>query len=569
MSKFKRISESPEYRIFFTFSNKVERLQIIVLIAFQFLLSTLELLGTLLLGVFLMNLYSGNGQPLINVTQTNLLPELQINKIWILSVSISFLFIRSLGTLWTQHKCSQILKEISLRISHELTLKLVDFNEQTLAKYLSRDFYFIGTTGIQRICQGRWGSVFAIAIDLPLILIFSIALLTYNFVFAAMVGVSAGLIGGLGFHLIKKKSNQTASELTKSTEQARDTLRSLVQLLPELKSHKSSTYFEDRFHLNIQKVGLQEKNQALLPNLNKYVLEFIFLVLLAFIAFSKVGLDGTGSLDKSLTIWFIILFRSLPIFMRIQQSFLQFEASKASAIDTLTLLDQFYSEEKVGLSSNRIVKIVQREFSARVDNLKCLLGESFELDLRNFCFEIKEGEYVLVKGDSGNGKSTFIHALAGLIQIDSGSIEINFASLLSSDLRPTIGFVQQESVIFSDSLLQNIVLSHTFADFNNLELVLRVCGLDDFVKNLPKGVHTRFDIANLSLSGGEKQRICLARALITKPQLLILDEATNSLDSGLEESIFKMLRKHFPKITVVCVSHSTLIKGFDKIIEIR
>ena len=568
MSRFKQMSESPEFRIFLDFSNKVERLQIIALVAFQFFLSTLELLGASLLGIFLMNLYSRNGQPLISVTQIKFLPELQIDNLSILTVSICFLFIRSLGTLWTQHKCSLILKEISLRISHDFILKVVEFDEQTLSKYLSRDFYFVATTGIQRICQGRWGSVFAIAIDLPLIIILSVALLTYNFILATMVGVSAGLIGGLGFYLIKKKSMQTASELTKSTEEARETLHSLVQLLPELKAHESSKFFEDKFHLGIQKVGLQEKNQALLPNLNKYVLEFTFLVLLAFIAFSKVGFDGTGSVDKSLTIWFVILFRSIPIFMRIQQSLLQFEASKASAINTLTLLDQFYSEGKAGISSNRMIKTGQREFSAHISKLKCRLGDSFELDLRNSYFEIKEGEYVLVKGDSGKGKSTFIHALAGLIQIDSGKIEINYASAISSDLRPTIGFVQQESVLFSDSLFQNIVLSNTFTDFNNLELVLRVCGLDVFANNLPNGVHTRFDISNLSVSGGEKQRICLARALVTKPQLLILDEATNSLDSGLEESFFKMLRIHFPKIAVVCVSHSTSIKGFDKIIEI-
>ena len=166
-------------------------------------------------------------------------------------------------------------------------------------------------------------------------------------------------------------------------------------------------------------------------------------------------------------------------------------------------------------------------------------------------------------GPSGTGKTTIVDLLCGLYTPKSGSVLIdgvNLNDINISSWRQNIGYVPQEFVIFNDNIIGNLILGdETLTEEDAIE-ALKQAEAWDFVKELPDKLYTNLGERGSRLSGGQRQRISIARALIRKPKLLILDEATASLDPKTEKEIFVTLKKLAKSTTIVAISHQNTIK---------
>ena len=178
-----------------------------------------------------------------------------------------------------------------------------------------------------------------------------------------------------------------------------------------------------------------------------------------------------------------------------------------------------------------------------------------------------EGEKVMICGRSGEGKSTVLKMLPGLLDADSGEVRAGGVPANKADpatLRALVGFVPQEAYLFETTLRENLTYGRTVEDAE-LERVIRLVQLEEFVQTLPNGLDTRLGTDGATVSGGEKARIALARAILRQPGILILDEATASLDSETEERIYRFLLER--PSTVVGVTHRlSTLKLFPRII---
>lgn len=180
----------------------------------------------------------------------------------------------------------------------------------------------------------------------------------------------------------------------------------------------------------------------------------------------------------------------------------------------------------------------------------------FELDDINFT--IQPGRCVALVGESGAGKSTILDLLTGLLQPKSGSVRIDGMDLRRIDLRSwreRIGLVSQEIPVFEGTLLENLVWDSKVPDLAAVERCLRQAGLWEFIVTLPKGLATQVGPGGLRLSGGQRQRLALARALCGDPALLVLDEATSSLDSGTESLLQEELKRIQGTIAMLMIAH--------------
>lgn len=173
-------------------------------------------------------------------------------------------------------------------------------------------------------------------------------------------------------------------------------------------------------------------------------------------------------------------------------------------------------------------------------------------------FSIAEGTYIGVAGESGSGKSTLLHLLLRLYPLQKGQIlinGINIANLSLSQLRQEIAVVPQDTDILPGTILDNICLNQAV----NLDKVIDLCrsiGIDAFIRGLPEGYHTFLNEQGANLSGGQKQRIGIVRALYREPSILLLDEATASLDSISEAAVQKCLSAYRQKgVTMIIVAH--------------
>ena len=190
------------------------------------------------------------------------------------------------------------------------------------------------------------------------------------------------------------------------------------------------------------------------------------------------------------------------------------------------------------------------------------------LDVVNF--EVPAGKKVAVVGASGAGKSTLVKLLFRFYDPSAGRILIDgqdIAGVTRESLRKAIGIVPQDTVLFNDTLLENLRYGKPDASDAEVAEAVRMAHLDAFIAQLPDGWETRVGERGLKLSGGEKQRVSIARTILKRPPILVFDEATSSLDSRSEQAILTALREIALHHTSLVIAHrlSTVVDA-DRIL---
>jgi len=190
--------------------------------------------------------------------------------------------------------------------------------------------------------------------------------------------------------------------------------------------------------------------------------------------------------------------------------------------------------------------------------------------LQNVSFVVKAGQKVAVVGESGAGKSTLVKLLFRFYDVNSGSICIdgqNIQHVNQHSLRQAIGIVPQDTVLFNDTIFENIRYGRPNASDAQVQQAINLAHLQGFIESLPDGSNTQVGERGLKLSGGEKQRVAIARTILKRPPIMVFDEATSSLDSQSEQSILNALREIADGHTSLVIAHrlSTIIDA-DKIV---
>lgn len=193
--------------------------------------------------------------------------------------------------------------------------------------------------------------------------------------------------------------------------------------------------------------------------------------------------------------------------------------------------------------------------------------------LKDLNLSIGAGQKVALVGGSGAGKSTIGRLLFRFYDPDSGSIRIDgqpIDQVTQASLRRAIGVVPQDTVLFNDSLFNNVRYGQPDADDAAVWNAIRLAHLDDFIASLPEGADTRVGERGLKVSGGEKQRIAIARVLLKNPPILLFDEATSALDSHAEQAILTAMAEVSRNRTSIVIAHrlSTIVDA-DKIVVLR
>ncbi len=193
--------------------------------------------------------------------------------------------------------------------------------------------------------------------------------------------------------------------------------------------------------------------------------------------------------------------------------------------------------------------------------------------LKGVSFTVRPGHKIAVVGPTGSGKSTISRMLFRFYDVTAGAVRINgtdIRDLTQHSLRAAIGVVPQDTVLFNDSIYYNIAYGKPDATRDEIENAARLAQIHDFVTRLPQGYNTKVGERGLKLSGGEKQRVAIARTILKNPRILILDEATSALDTATEQEIGAALSSVAHDRTTLVIAHRlSTITDADEILVLR
>ena len=195
------------------------------------------------------------------------------------------------------------------------------------------------------------------------------------------------------------------------------------------------------------------------------------------------------------------------------------------------------------------------------------------LCLKNINLSIKSGEVIGITGETGTGKSTLVHLIPRLYDTTSGNVLVGDKNVKSYDLkvlRDSVSMVLQKNTLFSGTVAENLRWGNENATNEEMKKVCKIACADEFIENMPQKYETYIERGGTNVSGGQKQRLCIARALLKKPKILILDDSTSALDTKTEATIIKAFKEEIPHITKIIISQRiSSVKAADKIIVMK
>ena len=344
--------------------------------------------------------------------------------------------------------------------------------------------------------------------------------------------------------------------------------------MKDLKILNTGDLFSNRIIHNSQIVANNQFKKELINAFPRYILEFflIFFLVSLILLSSLIG----GSLKDTLpliTIFAAASVRLMPLVGALLLSIGEVSFKK-NAVDYVNNLLREYEQKDFRTASQLQQVTVETPFEQlAVCNVSFKYPSREEPTLKDINLTVQEGEAIGIIGPSGSGKSTLIDLLLGFLKPEKGEINVNEYSIYSNltGWRNQVAFMPQQVYLIDDTILNNVALGIKDEEIDHARIAasLKAAQLQEYVEDLPDGYNTLVGERGLQMSGGQRQRVALARAFYFGRDILILDEATSSLDNKTEKEIIKNIKSLKGKKTLIVIAHRlTTLVNCDRIYEI-
>ncbi len=454
------------------------------------------------------------------------------------------------------------MRRVSLRVFKHLHQRELAFHLDRKTGGLARDIER-GTTGISFLLRFTLFNI--VPTLLEIVMVASILLIAFNvsYVFAILISVVVYVVFSI---------KVTEWRITFVREANSRDNQSNSRAIDSLLNYETVKYFNnERFEAEQYDQGLEKWEQARLKNrlsmaaLNTgqaFIIGVSLIVIMSMavreVAAGQMTLGDFTMVNAYLIQLFVPLNALGFVYREIRQSLVNVERLFGLLGDKPAIEDA-PDAQALALSSGQ-VEFRDVHFSYNADRPI----------LKGVNFSIPAGHTVAVVGASGAGKSTLARLLFRFFDINSGSISIDgqdIRSITQDSLRTAIGVVPQDTVLFNDTLYNNLAYGRPRASEAEVHHAAQQAHLEGFIRSLPEGYATQVGERGLKLSGGEKQRVAIARVLLKNPPLLILDEATSSLDSISEQAILDAINAVKTKRTTLVIAHRlSTVRDADSIL---
>lgn len=465
---------------------------------------------------------------------------------------------RYIGSLMLIYYRVGVAKDLRTSIYQKiLTLPVSFFTEQRKGDMMSRMSNDVGD--VEGSILGSLAELF----NAPFMLISTLITLFYlspelTFFTLLVLPVMGTLIALIGKSL-KKQAHEAQTEMGNIFSIVDETLKSAKVI----KIFNADKLLNNRFTTSINKwlnaaVGVGKKRELASP-MSEFLGSITFLIITWY--GGKQIIENQSLSPEEFLVFLAMFFQILPPAKNLANSISTIQKGGPALERVIEILD---ADIKIDEKENPI-PIQTLENSIEFKNVGFYYNEDRTI-LKNFNLTIPRGKTVALVGQSGSGKTTIANLLARFYDATEGEILIdgnNIKDLKVRDYRQMIGMVTQESVLFNDSVYNNILMGKPDADREEVEAAAKIANAHDFITNLSDGYDTNIGDDGNKLSGGQKQRVSIARAVLKNPPIMILDEATSALDTESERFVQEALEKMMENRTSLVIAHrlSTIQKA--------
>lgn len=465
--------------------------------------------------------------------------------------------------------CSTASCGLAKNLRKDLFYSVQSYSFENIDKFMTSSLVTRMTTDITNV-QNAYMMIIRTAIRAPLMLIFAFIMAfvmggKMAWIFLFVVPVLA-----VGLSLVIYKTMPLFKKVFKKYDRLNSSIQENIKGMRVVKSFVREDYEQQKFNAAAEDVCADFTKAERILALNNPLMQFCMYVVMVFVMtfgsymiISSRGLELDVGQMSSLLTYSVMMLNSL---MMLSMVFVMITMAGESGKRIAEVLS-----EKSTLVSPENPLYEVKDGSISFDHVSFKYSKDAKrMVLQDIDLHIKSGETIGIIGGTGSSKSSLIQLISRLYEVTEGSVKVGGEDVRAYDLealRNQVAVVLQKNILFSGTIKENLRWGNKEATDEELVEACKLACADEFISTFPKGYDTYIEQGGTNVSGGQKQRLCIARALLKKPKILILDDSTSAVDTKTDASIRKAMREYIPETTKIIIAQRTAsVEDADRII---
>lgn len=438
-------------------------------------------------------------------------------------------------------------------VRHDMYYNIQEFSFSNIDRFSTSGIVTRLTTDVSNV-QNAFQMIIRVAVRCPVMLIFSLVMAfginpRLSLIFLAVIPILAA-----GLFLIMTKAHPIFERVFRTYDKLNNVVQENLRGIRAVKSYVREDYEKEKFSKVSKSIFNDYSRAEKLLAFNSPLMQLSMYACILLISWFGAKFIVAGSMTTG-QLMSIISYMSqiLMSLMMLSMVFVMITIAKASAERITEIL-----EEKSDIVNNdtKLTQVANGDIC--FDNVSFgYVDDNDKKCLRNIDLKIKSGQTVGIIGGTGSSKTTLVQLIPRLYDVSEGALYVGGVDVRNYDiesLRNQVAVVLQKNVLFSGTVSENLRWGCEDSDDSELRRVCRISQADEFIEAMPQGYDTYIEQGGTNVSGGQKQRLCIARALLKKPKILILDDSTSAVDTTTDLMIRQGLREYMPHTTKIIIA---------------
>ncbi len=465
--------------------------------------------------------------------------------------------------------CATASTGFAKNLRRDMFYKIQDYSFENIDKFSVSSLVTRLTTDIVNV-QMSYMMIIRVAIRGPLMLIFSFAM---GFIMGgrlAMIFLFTIPILGIGLALVIRAATPIFRRVFRKYDALNDSIQENVQAMRVVKSYVREDYEKKKFGAAAENIRKDFTRAERIMAINSPMMQFcVYSGMVFVLSYGSYAVITGRGLDINVGQMSAMLTYSFQILMSLMMLSMVFVMITMSAESAERIVEVLSEESTLTSPENAITEV--KDGSVDFENVSFKYSKRAErMALADINLHIKSGEVIGILGGTGSSKSSLIQLIPRLYDVTEGSVKVGGVDVRKYDLetlRNQVAVVLQKNVLFSGTIKDNLRWGNPDATDEEMEEACRLAQADEFIQQFPKKYDTYIEQGGANVSGGQKQRLCIARALLKKPKILILDDSTSAVDTRTDALIRKAMREYIPETTKIIIAQRTAsVEDADRII---